>query len=76
MQFCVAPDPLLSNRSEKEFAYDKLPYFTKICEGAKVTVASSGIKICVSFSMPIRTYPQLVSIKSNAYALFSPKSYL
>jgi hypothetical protein len=36
---------------------DKLPHFTKIYKGARLTVMFSGIKICVLSSMPIRPYP-------------------
>jgi hypothetical protein len=48
----------------------------KICRGRKLTVPFSGIKICVSFAMPIHPYPQLVLIKSNSYPLFSFILYL
>jgi hypothetical protein len=44
--------------------------FTKICKSPRLTVMFSGIKICVSSSVPIRQYPQLALIQSNNYLLF------
>jgi hypothetical protein len=38
-------------------ATSELSQFTKICKSPKLTVMFSGIKICVSSSMPIRPYP-------------------
>jgi hypothetical protein len=35
----------------------KLSQFTKICKSPRLTVMFSGIKSCVSSSMPIRPYP-------------------
>jgi hypothetical protein len=49
--------------------------FTRIWNDPKLTTAFSGIKFCLSFSIPIRPYPQLALIKSNTHPIFSSTLY-
>jgi hypothetical protein len=47
----------------------------QIYRNPKLTIPFSGITVCVSFSTYIHPCPQLASMNSNAYLLFSSTSY-
>jgi hypothetical protein len=64
------PPSVLKARLENSEVLTKLFQFTKICRSPRLTVMFSGIKICVSSSIPIRQCPQLVLIKSNTCLVF------
>jgi hypothetical protein len=53
----------------------KLFPFAKIYKSPRLTVMFSGIKICVSSSMPIRPYPELLLINSSTCLVFVSTLY-